>query len=283
MSFDLDAYLLERKQLIEDALFCLIPSDTPPLLAEAMSHALQAGGKRIRPILCLASAESVGGLAEEAMPAALAVELLHNYTLVHDDLPCMDNDEIRRGKPSVWKKYGETIAVLAGDALQALAFRTLSNVAVHRHGVMADLFRDFALFAGSSGVIGGQVVDTQYEGHPTRDGIDYVFQHKTADLFCAACRMGGMIGGGTLGQVAALHDYAEHLGFAFQIEDDLLDAEEAKADDKPELSCLDLMSTEEARAWSRKETELALDALDSLPGDTIPLRELAIRMIDRKV
>lgn len=284
MDFDINQYLRERKALVEKHLFACLPKENvPQSLADAMEHALRAGGKRLRPILCLAASESVGGKLDQAIPAACAVEILHNYTLVHDDLPCMDNDTMRRGAPSVWAKYGETIGVLAGDALLTLAFETLARTQVSTATQLAELVRTLSQLTGAQGVIAGQVVDTQYDGKGDLEMVKSVFHHKTADLFCAACRLGGIAGGATAEQLAAIHSFAEHLGFAFQIEDDLLDAEEAKADDRPELSCLDFMSKEEARAWSEKETTQAIAALDQLPGETRPLRALATKLLTRKM
>ena len=277
MAFDLKGYLAERKERVERALFALLPDGgvCRQPLADAMAHALKAGGKRLRPILCLASAESVGGDPEAVLPVACAVELLHNYTLVHDDLPCMDNDTLRRGQPTVWHRYGEGIADLAGDALLTLAFETLAAFPEPRPGVAAALVRELGRAAGALGVIGGQVEDIGYDGHPTRALIESVFQHKTADLFKAACRMGGIAAGAGEGHLEALGRYADHLGFAFQIQDDLLDAGEAKKDERPELSCLDLMTAGEAEAWAGEETRAAVEALAALPGEVEPLRALA--------
>ena len=284
MAFDLNAYLAERKQRIESALFAALPDGNRcrQPLADAMAHALKAGGKRLRPILCLAAAESVGGDSEPVMPVACAVEILHNYTLVHDDLPCMDNDTLRRGQPTVWYRFSEGIGVLAGDALLTLAFEWLATFPESRVGVTAALVGELARAAGALGVIGGQVEDIQYDGHPTREGIESVFQHKTADLFKAACRLGGIAAGADAAQLNALSAYADHLGFAFQIQDDLLDAATAKADARPELSCLDLMTPDEARAWAERHTAAAVAALEALPGPTEPMRALVESLQNRR-
>jgi geranylgeranyl diphosphate synthase type II len=284
MSFDLAAYLAERKELVEKNVFACLPEvpASPETLAKAMAHALEAGGKRLRPILCLASAEAVGGNYEAAMCPACAVELLHNYTLVHDDLPCMDNDVLRRGKPTVWKKYGEVLGVLAGDALLTLAFEEISKTPESHPGLVSALVRELAVAAGACGVIGGQTEDTAYDGHPTRELIDSIFRHKTADLFQAACRMGGLCAGAEPEILARLTEYAEHLGFAFQIVDDILDAPAAhQKGERPELSCLDIMSVQEARDWAESHTKDAVAALENLPGRTEPMRELAITLLSR--
>jgi geranylgeranyl pyrophosphate synthase len=283
MTFNLQAYLADRKGRVESHLFACLPAEgTPPaVLAEAMRHAVHSGGKRLRPILCLASAEAAGGAADDALCPASAVELLHTYTLVHDDLPCMDNDLLRRGQPTVHARYGEAVGVLAGDALQTLAFGTLARTPEKRPGTAARLAAELAAAAGASGVIAGQVEDIRFAAAPTRPVIDYVFQHKTADLFKAACRLGVLAADGSDTALAQLSAFADGLGFAFQIIDDLLDAKEAKAGAKPELSCLDVMSEAEARDWARHHTQNAVAALAGLPGDTTPLAALAESLLSR--
>jgi geranylgeranyl diphosphate synthase type II len=283
MTFDLNLYLAERKRLAEEPLFACLPdaSARPALLAEAMRHAVLSGGKRLRPVLCLASADAAGGAAADALWPACAVELLHTYTLVHDDLPCMDNDLLRRGQPTVHAKYGEALGVLTGDALQTLAFELLARTPEKQPGTVARLVAELASAAGGAGVIAGQVEDIRCAAAPTREVIDYVFQHKTADLFRAAARLGAIAAGASLADLAKLSAFADGLGFAFQIVDDLLDACEAKADAQPELSCLDLMTAAEARDWAGRLTRQAIAALDGLPGDTTPLAALARDLLNR--
>ena len=278
----MDAFLQERRAMVEKALAALLPTpaESPAGFAEALAHAVQSGGKRLRPVFCLACAEAAGGTAGDALNAACAIELLHTYTLVHDDLPCMDNDTLRRGKPTVWAAYGEAAAVLCGDALQALAFETAAATGD------IELVRELARAAGPAGVIAGQVVDIRYDGHPTRELLDYVFRHKTGDLFRCACRMGALSAHAGEEALSAITVFAEHLGLAFQIEDDLLDAAQAKEDAKPELSCLDLMSEEAARDWCRSETEAAVAALDApglVPEAAQNLATLARSLVSRKV
>jgi geranylgeranyl pyrophosphate synthase len=240
-----------------------------------------SGGKRLRPILCLAAAEAAGGKAEDAVHAACAVELLHTYTLVHDDLPCMDNDTLRRGQPTVWAKYGEAMAVLVGDALQTLAFETLTRTTASSPSVVARLVSELAQAAGANGVIAGQVEDIQFAGAPTRDIINYVFQHKTADLFRATVRLGGIAGGASKKDLEYLSLYGNNLGIAFQIVDDLLDAHQARSDDKPELTCLAIMSEEESRAYAKTMTTEAIASLKGLPGNTLPLAAMAQELLSR--
>jgi len=282
MTFDLKNYLSERKKLVETALFACLPAEgtRPAELAAAMRHAVLSGGKRLRPILCLAAAEAAGGKADAALHAACAVELLHTYTLVHDDLPCMDNDTLRRGQPTVWAKYGEAMAVLVGDALQTLAFETLAKSPA---AVLPRLVTELATGAGAAGVIAGQVEDIAFAGAPTRDIIDYVFQHKTADLFRVTMRLGALAAGAKETDLERLSSYGNNLGIAFQVIDDLLDARQADADDKPELTCLAVMSEAEARAYATETTGQACTALQGLPGDTAPLRALAHELLSRVV
>lgn len=283
MTFDLKTYLAARRTIVENQLFACLPvaGSRPPALAEAMRHAVQSGGKRLRPILCLAAAEAAGGGIGNALFPACAVELLHTYTLVHDDLPCMDNDLLRRGQPTVHAKYGEALGVLTGDALQTLAFEILARTPEIRPGTVARLVAELASAAGGAGVIAGQVEDIQFASAPTREVIDYVFQHKTADLFRAAIRLGAIAAGAAEPDLARLSTFADGLGFAFQIIDDLLDATAAKSDDKPELSCLDVMTAADASAWATQHTQRAVAALEGLPGDTAPLAALATDLLSR--
>ncbi len=249
---------------IEAALDGLLPpadGETASLHA-AMRWAVEGGGKRLRPLLCLAAAEAVGGRAAEAIMPACAVELLHSYTLVHDDLPAMDNDTRRRGRPSTWAKFGEAVAILAGDALQALAFATLARTPETAPGTAAKLLA--ALGNGGIGVVRGQTADLDASCH----NLDFIYEHKTADLFVAAACMGAIAGGGTDAQVEQLRTFAMHLGLAFQHEDDIID------DDSP-------IGRDEALRQVQAHTAAATAALDGLPGDVSLLRNLAERLADR--
>ena len=262
--------------LIERTLDEVLPKEgeRPAELSAAMRHAVGAGGKRIRPLICLASAVAVGGKAEDARYPAAAIELLHNYTLVHDDLPAMDNDMERRGKPSVWAKFGEANAILAGDALQALAFGAAAKAPRNVAEIGA------ALGAAGVGVVQGQVEDLKREGGTdgTSGGpaplpaecVDFVYTHKTADLFVAAATMGGFAGDGSAESIAALRRFALNLGLAFQYEDDLLDG------DSP-------FSREKTESLVRETTSAAVAALGELPGDTAFLKALAEKLVGRTV
>ena len=253
----------KARGMVEETLAALLPAAEGEAFAlhAAMRWAVEGGGKRIRPLLCLAAAEAVGGAPSDALMPACAIELLHSYTLVHDDLPAMDNDTERRGRPTVWTKFGEATAILAGDALQALAFATIAQGAERCPGVRAALVS--ILGEAAVGVVRGQAAELA----GSKD-IDYVYGHKTADLFVAAAALGATAGGGTAAQVNRLRDFARHLGLAFQHEDDLLDG------DSP-------LGRTEATRRVQAHTEAALAALDGLPGDTAFLSSLATSLATR--
>ena len=275
----------ENLKLVEETLDEVLPrtDERPATLSEAMRYAVGTGGKRIRPQICLASAVAVGGKPEDAKYPAAAIELLHNYTLIHDDLPAMDNDRERRGKPTVWVKFGEAIAILAGDALLALAYQVAAK-APRNVAAIIDVLGEKGV-----GVVQGQVEDVsgsklQVSGFkfqvsssrpetcnlkPDTD-VDFIYTHKTADLFIAAAAMGGLAAGGTDADIAALKEFAFNLGLAFQYEDDLLDGDGAYPRQK----------TEEL---VKSTTDAALAALDRLPGNTSYLRELAQKLVGRTI
>lgn len=278
---DLHQYVNGFVQLVESYMTANLPGsgERPGVLNEAAIWAISSGGKRLRPVFCLASAEAAGGEPSDALAAACAIECLHAYTLVHDDLPCMDNDEMRRGKPSVWKKYGETLAVLAGDVLQARAFGLLSNAPRQVRGALLE-----ELAYAADGVVRGQVEDLKKDGALDKDRLLFVFRHKTGDLFRCACRMGAICAGAGDAALQAITEFSEHLGVAFQIEDDLLDAKQGQgASDADETSCLALMTEAEARAWCEEETAAALKALSSgaLPSVSPCMKELALKLVSR--
>lgn len=206
----------------------LPPADAyPATLHEAMRYSVFAGGKRLRPILVLAAAKAVGGSTAKVMPVACALELIHTYSLVHDDLPAMDNDELRRGRPTNHIVYGEAMAILVGDALLTLAFELIGRCGAEYTPEAANrVVLEIAQASGSRGLIGGQVVDILSENKPIgADVLEYIHRHKTGALFRAAIRSGAILGGATTAQLEALTVYAEQMGLAFQIKDDLLDIE----------------------------------------------------------
>ena len=193
-------------------------------LNQSMYYSLLNGGKRIRPVLALASAEAVGGDVERVLPAAVALELIHTYSLIHDDLPAMDNDDYRRGRLSNHKVFGEANAILAGDALLTYAFELLADTGVGQPERQLRIIRAVAVAAGKEGMVGGQVADMAGEGKTLNlDEIEKIHKRKTGALMKASVQLGGILAGGTEQQVKALTDYAQALGLAFQIKDDILD------------------------------------------------------------
>lgn len=250
----------DLKAVVEATLDEVLPKqgERPAELSEAMRYAVGSGGKRIRPLICLASALAVGGRAEDARYPAAAIEILHNYTLVHDDLPAMDNDEERRGQPTVWKKFGEANAILVGDALQALAYLSLAKAP-----------RNVARIADALGVAGVGVVQGQVEDIAATKDVEYIYTHKTADLFVAAAVMGGLAAGGGDDDIARLHKFALNLGLAFQYEDDILDGDSPYGSEKTE-------------ALAKATTDAAIAALEGLPGDVSALRTIAAMLLGRR-
>ncbi len=235
MSVDLAAYMKERAAAVDAALGRFLPAETeaPETLHRAMRYSVFAGGKRLRPVLVIAGAEAVGGQMDDVMPTACAVELIHTYSLVHDDLPAMDDDDFRRGVPTNHKVFGEGMAILAGDALLTLAFRFVAdNIRPEMSALrVRDVLADIADAAGHAGMVGGQVADLQSEGrHVGPDALDYIHAHKTGALIRAALCVGARICGGTPAQICALGVAGERLGLAFQIVDDILDVVSSSAE-----------------------------------------------------
>ena len=272
MSNELKTQLAKYRAEVDAALDQALPSveARPSHLHEAMRYAVLSGGKRLRPVLCLAAAEVVGGHRRKALYPAMALEVLHAYTLVHDDLPCMDDDDERRGKPTCHVTYGEGLAVLAGDALQTLAFELVARAEAPPPYGPTDLVMVLAGAAGSTGVVGGQVEDIAAENRrPDLETLSFVHDHKTADLFRAAMRLGVISGGGTPAELDAATAYGLALGRAFQITDDLLDAGEEVEGALPELSCLALYTEEEARDLAARRVAEAHTALAGLNGPQV--------------
>jgi geranylgeranyl diphosphate synthase, type II len=224
--FDLAAYLAERQTQVEVAIDRAFPIVYPEKIYEAMRYSLMAGGKRLRPILCLATCELIGGTIEMAMPTACALEMIHTMSLIHDDLPAMDNDDYRRGKLTNHKVFGEDVAILAGDGLLAYAFE---HVAVETKNVPAEkILRVVAILGramGAAGLVGGQVVDLECEGRSdvTIETLNFIHNHKTAALLEAAVISGAILAGASEESLQRLTRYAQNIGLAFQIVDDILD------------------------------------------------------------
>jgi len=224
--FNLSAYLLERQAQVEAALDASLPVTYPEKIYEAMRYSLLAGGKRLRPILCLATCELAGGTIEMAMPTACALEMIHTMSLIHDDLPAMDNDDYRRGQLTNHKVFGEDTAILAGDGLLAYAFE---YVAMKTKSVPAErLLRVVAILGravGAAGLVGGQVVELDCEGQSdtTLETLNFIHNHKTAALLEASVTTGSILAGISDLDLSRLSRYAQHIGLAFQIVDDILD------------------------------------------------------------
>ena len=223
---DLKAYLREQQRVIDAALQRLLPRSSvrPSALHRAMRHPVFAGGKRLRPILCLAAAEACGGDPARAVTLACAVELIHTYSLVHDDLPCMDDDDLRRGKPTTHVVFGENMAVLAGDALLTEAFAIIAQTPECKKYRVGDYVTELAFASDSRRLVGGQVMDLEGEGTAlTRAQLVRVHEAKTAALLTSSLRLGGMSANASSAKLQALTDFGKSLGLAFQVIDDLLD------------------------------------------------------------
>ena len=295
--FDLKGYLAERKQQVDDALEqCLPrPAGMEKNLLEAVRYSLFAGGKRLRPILCLEAATVVGGMWQTVLPVACALECIHTYSLIHDDLPAMDNDDFRRGKPTNHKVFGEAMAILAGDTLLTEAFGLIAdacgNGAVPAERVL-EVLGILVKAAGYRGMIGGQVVDLECE---TREvdiaTVEYMHAHKTGALLTASLQAGAILGGGSSEQVKALTRYGHHFGLAFQITDDLLDIE-GKAEimgkhpgsdaAKNKKTYPALAGLARARRAAAEHVDSALQVLGRFDAKADPLRALARYLLSRR-
>lgn len=294
--FDLKSYLGERKQLVDSALEKIfpVPAGLQKQVLEAARYSLFAGGKRLRPILCLAAADVAGGSLEPVIPAACALEMIHTYSLIHDDLPAMDNDDFRRGVPTNHKVFGEAIAVLAGDALLTEAFEFLA--ACGDAGVPPDkvlrVIRIAVRASGYRGMIGGQVIDLECENRKVDLAtVEYMHIHKTGALLSASLEIGSVLGGGGDHQVKAMRDFGHHLGLAFQITDDLLDVEgdAAVMGKKPgsdaakhKMTYPALLGLVQSREAAREHVERSLAELESFGKSAEPLRAIARYLLVRK-
>ena len=277
----------DREQIEKSLSLCFTNTAVPyKTLLESMSYSLKAGGKRLRPILTLAFCRLCGGDADKALPVACGVEMLHTYSLIHDDLPCMDNDDLRRGKPTNHKVFGECTATLAGDALQAAAFESVLSADLP-DGVRASCAMLLARAAGPDGICGGQQIDMEWEGKPlTQQEVMEIHLRKTAALLRGACLMGVAAAGGTEEMQRAASEYAEALGLAFQIRDDMLDVigdvsvfGKPVGSDKAEQKStfVDLFGIDGCSKKVQEYTQRAKAALDTAAwtGSTAFLKELA--------
>jgi len=295
-AFDLQAYLKERRAIVDAALERFLPpEDTPPpTVHRAMRYSVMAGGKRLRPILVIAGAEAVGGTPATVVPAACALELIHTYSLIHDDLPAMDDDDYRRGRLTNHKVFGEAIAILAGDALLTLAFRLVADntALVNDARVLRDVVAELADAAGTSGMVGGQVVDIESEGKAiTAETLEYIHRHKTAALIRASLRVGALLAGGDGKAVAAIGEAGSDLGLAFQIVDDILDVEgsleelgkTAGSDERKQKATYPaLHGLEASRRQAKMLIERAKQRLGGFGARAVPLQALADYVVERK-
>jgi geranylgeranyl diphosphate synthase type II len=291
---DVKRYLSTHAAATDKALHRFLPKagTKPKTIHEAMRYSLFAGGKRMRPVLTLAAAEACGGSAEDALPAACAVECIHTYSLVHDDLPCMDDDDLRRGRPTSHKVFGEGVAVLAGDALLTVAFQILAQAKASRRYPVAALVSELAEASGSKWLIGGQVADLEGEGKKiTGAELRYIHRCKTAALLKASIRLGAMSANAKPDQLERLTVFGESLGLAFQIIDDILDVTQtteklgktAGKDVKATKATYPaIFGLERSRAEANRLTESARVALKPFGAKAAPLQAIADFLLIRE-
>jgi geranylgeranyl diphosphate synthase type II len=295
--FELAGYLAERRRRVDEALAAVLPPDEtrPTSVHQAMRYSVMAGGKRLRPILVIGGAEAVGGKAETVMPAACALELIHTYSLIHDDLPAMDDDDYRRGRLTNHKVFGEAIAILAGDALLTYAFRLIAENAARvatDAALVRDVIVEVADAAGTGGMVGGQVVDIESEGKAvTAETLEYIHLHKTGALIRASLRVGALLAGGGADDLATIGEAGQSLGLAFQIVDDILDVEgtfaelgkSAGSDErKGKATYPALHGIEASRAQARALIARAKERLQPLGPGAAPLCALADYIFERR-
>jgi geranylgeranyl diphosphate synthase type II len=286
-------YLSPRQRLVDETLDALLPRESvkPKTIHRAMRYSMFAGGKRLRPILCLAAAECCGGDQGAALPLACAVECVHTYSLIHDDLPCMDDDDFRRGRPTSHKVFGEAIAVLAGDALLTFAFEIAAQVPGWARYSLQDVIRELAIACGSRHLIAGQVVDLESEGKKVSlPLLKFIHESKTAALLRSSVRLGAMSANATAAQLRWLSDFGHALGLAFQVIDDILDVTQtseklgksAGKDLTAEKATFPaVVGLDRSRTVAKKLTEEARKALRPLGKKAETLHALADHLLRR--
>lgn len=293
---DLKQYTAEKREAVDSFFHSYFKEQRKPsVLQQAMVYSLFAGGKRIRPLLALASYEACGGDPAEIVPYASTLELIHTYSLIHDDLPAMDNDDLRRGKPTNHKIYGEAIAILAGDALLTEAFSILSDPSLSSTVKEADLLRalrEIALASGLNGMVAGQVQDILSENfEPDHETLEFIHMHKTAALIRASVMMGPILYGSSKDILDALSEYGSNIGLAFQVIDDILDIEGVEEElGKPigsdersnKMTYPSLYGIEKSRDIAKKLISSALSSLSSFSSKADPLREIANYLLNRR-
>jgi geranylgeranyl diphosphate synthase type II len=293
---NLDAYLSNHKKRVDKALREYLPPDHtyPTIIFQAVRYSLFAGGKRIRPILCMAAAEALGGNPDEVLPVACALEMIHTYSLIHDDLPAMDNDDYRRGILTNHKIFGENIAILAGDALLTEAFRLLSHPEQLKDVDTAkrlDLIHDISEAAGFFGMIGGQVMDVQSEGKEfDMATLHYIHSRKTGAMIVTSLRSGALLAGGNTSEMDALIRYGTQIGLAFQVADDILNVEgeekrigKSTGTDKKrgKATFPALVGVEDSRKKGQELLTDALAAIAAFDEKAEPLRLIARHIVER--
>ena len=292
---DLKAYLRSRQRKIDRALDRYLPNANtkPATLHKAMRYSLFAGGKRLRPILCLAATEACRGNIDDALPLACALECIHTYSLVHDDLPSMDNDDFRRGRPTCHKVFGDGIAILAGDALLTIAFEIVSRTKPARRYNTSALLREISVAAGSQKLIAGQVADLEAEGKDVkRDELKFIHENKTAAILKSSVRLGAMSANADARKLSAITRFGQQLGLAFQIIDDILDVTQTseilgKSAGKDvaakKATYPAVIGLEKSRAEARRLTRQAHNALSMFSSsDAEPLHVLANYLLERE-
>ena len=292
-SFDLQDFLSTRTEAVNRALDQFLPSEKikPATIHKAMRYSLFAGGKRMRPALCLAAAEACGGSNKDAMPLACAVECIHTYSLIHDDLPAMDNDDFRRGKPTNHKVFGEGVAVLAGDALLTQAFEIAAQCKKIARYPHEKIILEIAKASGSLQLIAGQVADLEGEGKKISEAeLKFIHERKTSALLCCSVRLGGMSANCSPAQLKALTDFGYHVGLAFQVIDDILDVTQTseqlgKTAGKDvavqKATYPAIVGLEKSREIAEKLTDKAFAALKVFKGKAVALEALAEFLLKR--
>ncbi len=291
---DLQGYLAEKTGIVNKRLARLLPGvvDYPQSLHKAMHYSLFAGGKRLRPVLVLAAAEAVGGQIEAAINTACAFECIHTYSLIHDDLPAIDNDDLRRGRPTCHKEFGEATAILAGDALLTVAFGLIAATKGAAPAAVLGAVSELAKAAGSTGMIGGQMIDIESEGKEVSFPVlEYIHIHKTGELIRASVRSGAILGGADDAGLESLTRYSEAIGLAFQIADDILDVEGSSEEmgkptggdqKKGKATYPAIIGLDASRQRAAELVEMAIGALSGFDVKADPLREIARYITARK-
>ena len=286
--------LSDLRQLVDRTLDRLVPTEeTPPVIIHrAMRYSLMAGGKRIRPLLCIEAANAVGGNAESTAHPACALEMVHTYSLIHDDLPALDNDDLRRGRPTCHKVFGDAMAILAGDALLTLAFQVLAQTPGASPEVRSRLVEELALAGGTvGGMIGGQVFDLEGEHRkPTAALLESIHRAKTGALLRGSVRMGAIFAGANDIELDALSRFGEHVGLAFQIVDDILDVEQSseqlgktagKDAEQEKITFPAVYGLDVSKRMAAEEKTKAYDALSTFGNRAESLRKLAALIVER--